>query len=305
MAMKWVVSVSLGSSKRDKTATVNLLGQTVKIKRVGTDGDIHLFADLFAAYDGKVDCLCVGGMDVYLWAAGKRYMFRDARRLISGATRTPVVDGSGLKNTIERRTVEHLATVGLVDFPRSKVLVTCAVDRFGLAEALAETGAEIIFGDFMFGLGMGIPIRSWRTLQMIARLLLPLVVQMPFKWLYPTGQSQEQVQPKWGKYYQWADVIAGDFHFVRRYMPDRLDGKTIITNTITPEDVRDLRERGAGLLVTSTPEIDGRSFGTNVMEGIVVAVLGKNPDDITPQDYTDTMLKMGWKPRVVQLQDSD
>ncbi|MCL0067716.1 hypothetical protein M1N67_02105 [Peptococcaceae bacterium] len=38
--MKRIVSVSLGSSKRDHSTTVTLLGEQFDVRRVGVDGDI-------------------------------------------------------------------------------------------------------------------------------------------------------------------------------------------------------------------------------------------------------------------------
>ena len=54
-------------------------------------------------------------------------------------------------------------------------------------------------------------------------------------------------------------------------------------------------------LVTSTPEFDGRSFGTNVMEGVLVALSGKRPEELTPQDYMDLLKRINWTPRIVDL----
>ena len=48
-----------------------------------------------------------------------------------------------------------------------------------------------------------------------------------------------------------------------------------MTNTVTLQDVQMLKNRGAKLLVTSTPEFDGRSDGTNVMEALIVSLSGK------------------------------
>ena len=124
---------------------------------------------------------------------------------------------------------------------------------------------------------------------------------MPFKWLYPTGEKQNTITPKWGKYYAEADVIAGDFPYIRRYMPDDLKGKTILTNTITQDDVQQLRQRGVKTLITTTPELDGRSFGTNVMEGVLVAVSGRKPSELTPDDYLKLLVQLNWQPRVETL----
>jgi hypothetical protein len=212
------------------------------------------------------------------------------------ARRTPVVDGSGLKHTLERRLLRWLNDTGALPLRGKRVLLLSGVDRFGMAELLPELGAQVIYGDMIFALNMPLAIRSLRTLRAVARTLLPVICRLPFKMIYPTGAKQEVSTPKYERYFKWADVIAGDFHFLRRYMPARLDGKAIITNTLTEGDVALLRERGAALLISSTPELDGRSFGTNVMEAILVAASGDpNPD------YDALLDRFHWQPRVIDL----
>ena len=58
-------------------------------------------------------------------------------------------------------------------------------------------------------------------------------------------------------------------------MPERIDGKTIITNTTTDENLALLKERGARLVITTTPRYAGRSFGTNMMEAALTAYANK------------------------------
>lgn len=301
-AIKRVVSISLGSSKRDFRAELELLGQAVLVERIGCDGDFRRFSAMFAELDGKADALGIGGADLYVWASGRRYVFRDVARAVSGARTTPVLDGSGLKNSIERETVRWLQRQGLIDFPRARTLLVSTVDRFGLGEELAAMGGPVVYGDIMFCLHIPIPIRRLATLQAVARALLPAITRMPFKWLYPTGSSQERIEPRFARYYQWADVIAGDFHYIKRHMPERLEGKTVLTNTIREADVALLRERGVARLVTSTPEIAGKSPGTNVLEALIVALSGKRPDELSQDDYMAHVSQMGWQPRVVALQ---
>ena len=58
-------------------------------------------------------------------------------------------------------------------------------------------------------------------------------------------------------------------------MPDDMRGKVVVTNTTTPEDVAMFRECGVKYLVTTTPVLEGRSFGTNMMEAALVAACGR------------------------------
>ncbi len=303
--MKRVVSVSLGSSKRNHKVTAEFLGEEFEIARMGTDGDFKRAVELIKELDGKVDAIGLGGIDVYLYVRDKRYAIRDGQKLVNAAKVTPVVDGSGLKNTLEREVVRVLAReTGLLK-KGTKVLMVSSVDRFGMAQTFGELGCEIIFGDLIFALGIPCPIKSMKVLETLARIVLPAITLVPFQMLYPTGKKQESQDEakvkKFAPFYKWAEVIAGDFHFIRRYMPYGLNGQVILTNTTTKDDIEFVKERGSGVLVTTTPEFGGRTFGTNVMEAALVALLGKPLAEITPGDYLDLLKKLDFQPRIIDL----
>ncbi|MCH8273265.1 MAG: quinate 5-dehydrogenase [Armatimonadetes bacterium] len=299
--MKRVVSISLGSSKRNKQSRATILGEQFSIKRIGVDGDMAEFARKFAELDGKVDALGVGGADLYLWIDRKRYAFRQILKLVSGAKKTPVVDGSGLKHTLERKLIHTLNESGEVEFAKERVFLTMAVDRAGMAKALSEVCPNVVYGDIMFGLGLPLRLRSYRSIRMVGSLLLPVITRLPFEWFYPTGKKQESRKPKCAWAFNEATVICGDWHYIRRHCPDRMDGKTIITNTLRKADLEFLKKAGARRAITSTPNIEGESFGTNVMEGVLVALLGKRPEELTQEDYEETLKRLDWKPNVFEL----
>jgi hypothetical protein len=258
--MKRAVSISIGSSKRDKAVEVELLGEKVCIERIGTDGDMEKAARLYAELDGKVDAFGVGGADLGTMVADKWYPLYSVQKMVRYIKKTPVVDGAGLKNTLENRIAPLIESrIGSFVQPK-RVLVTLGVDRWGMTKSFLDTGYDCIFGDLMFGLGIGIPVRSEKSLKTLAALLMPIAGRLPFEWVYPTGEEQEKRTPKWGKYYDWGTVIAGDCHYIKRYMPDRLPGKVIATNTTTPADVEIFRQAGVRYLVTSTPVLEGRSL---------------------------------------------
>ncbi|HHY59809.1 MAG TPA: quinate 5-dehydrogenase [Clostridia bacterium] len=300
--MKRVVSVSLGSSKRNSKVETEILGEKVIIERIGTDGSKQKAIELIKELDGQVAAFGLGGTDLYVQAGNRRYLIREAADIARAARKTPIVDGSGLKNTLERKVIKYLAEQRIIDFAKKKVLMVCAMDRFGMAESFEAAGADVTYGDLIFVLGLPIPLKSLKALDRIARLLAPIIVQLPFKYLYPVGDKQEEIKPKHSRYYYEADIIAGDFHYVKKYMPAQLPGKTIITNTVTSDDVAMLKERGVELLITTTPELNGRSFGTNVMEGLLIALSNKDPQQITPQDYEELLEKIELKPRIQYLQ---
>lgn len=299
--MKRVVSVSLGSSSRNHAVETEILGEKFLIERIGTDGDKKKAIALIKELDGKVDAFGMGGIDIYLTSGSRRYVLRDALPIRAAAKITPMVDGSGLKNTLERRAIYYLRDQYHMPLAGKKVLIVAAIDRFGMAESFADIGCELIIGDIIFALGLPIPLKSLKALDRVARILGPVICQLPFEMLYPTGKDQQKIIPKFTRFYNEADIIAGDFLFIKRHMPERLDGKIIVTNTVTQEDVAMLKERGVKILVTTTPNLSGRSFGTNVMEAVLVALAGKPADQITPEDYTNLLDRIGFVPRIEEF----
>lgn len=156
------------------------------------------------------------------------------------------------------------------------------------------------YGDLLYVLGLPLPLSSLTSLAMIARVLAPLVGQLPFTMIYPTGEKQTVNKPRYVRYFLENDIIAGDFHFIHRYMPEELAGKVIVTNTVTKDDLVFLRNRKLKTLITTTPEMEGRSFGTNVMEALLVC-MADGKQELTEEKYHYLLEKLDLKPRIVEL----
>jgi len=257
--VKRAVSISIGSSKRDKASEVNLLGEQVSIERIGTDGDMEAAALKYRELDGKVDAFGVGGADLGLLVDQKWYPLYSVRPMVRYVKQTPLVDGVGLKNTLENASAPFVeAHIGnYIAATGRKAFVVSGADRWGMATSFMQGGYECVFGDIMFGLGLPVALHTAGQLKTLAALLLPVVGRLPFEWVYPTGEKQEKRIPKYQKYYHWATVVAGDCHYIKRHMPDDMQGKVIVTNTTTPEDVALFKSCGVKYLVTTTPVLEG------------------------------------------------
>jgi len=274
--MKKALSISIGSSVRDKSVTVNLLGEDVHIQRIGTDGDMTAARKMYRDFDGEVDSFGVGGTDLGLLVDHKWYPLHSVLPLVQDVQQTPVVDGCGLKNTLESQSAQILEQeIGsYLDKVGRKVLVMTAVDRYGLLRTFVEAGYDCVFGDMLFSLGLPVPIRKEGGIKAMAALLIPIVSRLPFKWVYPVGESQHERTPKFKWAFKDSSVIAGDCHYITRFMPEDLQGKVVVTNTTTENDVDLFRQAGVKYLMTTTPVYEGRSFGTNMMEAGLLAASG-------------------------------
>lgn len=302
---KRIVSVSLGSSRRNHRVELNLLNTPLLVERIGTDGSIKKAISILKKLDGVADVLAMGGINLYLSAGRRRYMLRDGARIARAVHRTPLVDGTGIKDTWERELVNYLKDNYNWPRPGQTVLVSSALDRFGLSEALEAAGCKLIIGDAMFSLGLPVAFHSLRSFHIAVRITAPFLTKLPINFLYPTGREQSKTTPKFSRAYRQAEILAGDFHFLHKHLPDDLKGKDIITSTVTENDRAELKKRGVHRLVTSSPLLNGRAFGANVLEAICIALAGSLIKDskqrLNPYLYPKILRKASLRPHVEVL----
>ena len=103
--------VRYGPAGKEKPGLIDADGKlhdlSRKVKDIGPDA---LAPAKLKELDGTVDAIGLGGIDVYLYAGTDRYALRDGLRLLDAVKITPVVDGSGLKNTLERNAISFMQT---------------------------------------------------------------------------------------------------------------------------------------------------------------------------------------------------
>lgn len=296
--MKHAVGISLGSSKRNKRVIVNLNGVEIQVERIGTDGDVAKARQMYLDLDGKVDAFGVGGVDLYLRLDQKEYPLHAALKLVADVKQTPLCDGRGLKHTLERRVFE-LAKAELGEVRFKQAFIPVAIDRLGLAAAVSEVSERSVFGDLMVALGGPLPVYGLPAFKRVARVMLPIVSHFPMSMIFYGSDGAEQ-EPKYEKYFEESDLIAGDFLFMRKYMPKSLAGKTVVTNTTTEDNIALLKERGVKTVITTTPRYDGRSFGTNTTEAMLTAYAGKGRR-LTDEELNSLIDDLGLKPTVLSL----
>ncbi len=293
-----VAGVSLGPSSRDHEVRLDAVGRRIRLLRRGADGDLDKALALCREYDGQAAAIGIGGTNVQLDVAGRLFPIRDGQRLAAAIRRSKYGDGNRVKRILQRNAVRALVDAGIPVHGRPG-LITSAVDRWTLAEALAEAGCDLVYADLMVGLGLPVVLHSPRTVQRIARVVLPLLLRLPTRFFYPSGEStQGEPSPALTRALARAEIIGGDYLQVDANLPPCLDGKAIITNTTTAEDVERLRARGLRALVTSTPRLEGRSFGTNVMEALALALVDKPREAITDSDLAAALAAIPVQPSV-------
>ncbi|TLM72823.1 MAG: quinate 5-dehydrogenase, partial [Actinobacteria bacterium] len=194
-SVKTVVSVSLGSSKRDHEVELDLFGERFHVRRIGTGGDVSRAVSLLEELDGEVDALGLGGANMSMSAAGRTWWLRNGRRFARACRETPLVDGSGLKGAVEADVVRVMAEDLGLELAGKRVLVCSAADRWGMTEGFLDAGCEVAAADRLFALRAGAPVCGREAIERNVRALGPVISLMPLTWRHPDRSDHARPEP--------------------------------------------------------------------------------------------------------------
>jgi len=305
--MKKVLLIHLGVLDEDRQAL--FLGETVEVLRRGSEGDPERVHALIAEYDGKVDAIGLHGMPFSLQLGPAQEDHAVGATLRSAAKQTPVVDGSGIRPGLERWAVILADRAQPGVFAKKRILMVPGMNHNGLVQALERHADAIQYADpFVYFGWPNMPgVGSGKTLNQAAVVQVDRLKDAPFRRIYP--QSGEAKRERAPFPFVWADIIAGDIGPIRRYAPDNLRHKTIIVNHASEEDIADLRNRGAEIVMTLMPSMDPDDdlarWPASAIEAVLVALRPDPNAPITEDTYLDMLANLDWKPAVRYLQPED
>jgi predicted amino acid dehydrogenase len=301
--MKRVLLVDLGL--HETHTAVSLLGFAIDVRRVGCGGDLGRACRIIHEADGTVDAIGLEGLplEIRLGAAGRAHAA--AGDLRAAATRTPLVDGRAIRDGLERWAIILADRRQPGIFAEKRTLMVPGFNHVGLANALLRHSAALRFADPVTHLGVPyLPgVGSRMTLDQVAAVSVDRLSGFPWTRLYPPATRTDR--PVSASPFEWADVLAGQVASVRRFAPDRLDRKTIVVEHATEEDVADLAERGASILVTLMPSLDGvgtlGTWSAAAVEAMLVAVRATPDLPLSEDTYLDLIARFDWSPSIRYL----
>jgi predicted amino acid dehydrogenase len=305
--MKKILVLHLGDD--DDITTVSFLGQTIEIRRMGTGGDPDRAGACIAEYDGKVAAIALEGFAAQLKLGNEVCAHSIGAALKSAAAHTPIVDGGGVRDGLERWAVMLADRAQPGIFAEKIILMTPGLNHAGLIDELNKHSRTICYADpFVF---FNLPDFPWvgsrQTLGRAAGLTLERLRDAPFRRLHPlagTPHAHRSASP-----FLSADILAGDIGAIRRYAPALLSHKTIVVEYATAADLEDLRERGVSIVVTLMPALDGKGelgrWSAATIEAVFAAL---RPDPTVPLSedvYLDLLANLDWTPAIRHLQSDE
>jgi predicted amino acid dehydrogenase len=254
------------------------LGTPVEVEVAAGRRDVGNVENLISAARGQFDAVALSGFSLTYTVGDKYYRHKQLRGLLSEEENTPlyVCDGIRSKDTVDRHLTRLIVESLQGDISNRRTLVLSGIDRWGVSEVLSAASAQTIYGDLMYNLRLGIPLFSLGQVRAFSPLILGIVTRAPLDWYFPGARRRPKLLPRWRQVFYWSEVIVGGMTYLKRYAPQSLDGKVVVTNLRSDDEVEWLRSRGTSTVASLTPVLSGKRVSASVMEAVMtLATRGK------------------------------
>ncbi len=303
--MKKILSASLGSSEKNYQFTARFLNEKFQITRIGCDGDINKLKQTLRDFDGKVDAIGLGGISAHFKVSNTTHIHQEAQSIIKTAKITPVADGRGLKAILQAWTVRNINQKYKDFFTNENILILSGISNYEMAVVLQEYTNNLSFCDPIIHFNTPYVIDSLQALEYYAAGAMPVLTRLPYSWFYPKGWSGDEWKPLLlGNPFEKAEIIAGDYSYIKHYTPQTLPNKIVITDSVDEEGIALLKKRGVRTIITTVPQLFKQRIDINVLHAIFSAYLNKHPQEISENDYLTLIDKAKIAPQVYYPQGS-
>ncbi|MEO1080219.1 MAG: dehydrogenase [Pseudomonadota bacterium] len=299
--MKEVVSISLGSKDQDFRFRTDFLGQRFQVARVGTDGDLKRAKHLLQDFRESADTLGLGSMRDHYTVGTRQYTDVETRKLVQAAGDTPITTGGKLREIVQEWTLRSAqAELGDI-FSNAKVLFLSGAQNYRLASILAEATDNLSFADPLVQFGLPHVLHTLDALELYAagshpilrfgsgKALVPSLAPLQFfnHFLLKRAVREAHV------------VVAANYEQLRHFGSDELEGKTVITATVSEGRRAELAEKGVRLVLDCSIQLFKETVELDVVEAMVMAALNKSAEEISHDDYLEIVTDLELVPRII------
>lgn len=304
--MKTVISVSLGASEYDYHLETEFLGQSFRIIRIGTDGDLSKAEAVLESVHDQADAIGLSMVHDHYEVGPERIEHPDTARLEAWVTDKPVTTGAGLRGILQEWAVRHTQSELGHFFDNARVLFLNGQAGYRIAKALSEHTENLLFADPYTDFCVPRLLTSLKQLETYTSLTTSIVFRpaavkavesILLRPLLRLGEGLVQ-----GSLRQAASdvhVIVASIGDLELFSRNELDGKTVITSRVTDAVLDWMRSRRVAMVVDYSPWLEGRPVGVNVLDAMISTALSRTPKQLGPDDYLDVIQRLGIEPRIL------
>jgi predicted amino acid dehydrogenase len=296
--MKHVIGVSLGARQNDFEFRTQLLGQTLHVRRLGSDGDRAEARRLLRHWDSSADAIGLGLANDSAGIADSARERQRTARLRALVSHVPFSDGARLADILLEWAVRHAQSTLGHYFDNARVLFFSGLAHQKLALSMAEYTPNMHFADPVLQLGSPKLLTSLDALGLYASGMHYVSDWVPRRLL--SGPLLAQ----WAQYVlrravRHANVLVAPVHELDALGLEELAGKTIVTHTVNEARLAAFKDKGVHLVIDAAPLVQGHAIDPSLFDAMLLAATGRHGGDLVDDDYLEILGTEGLEPRLL------
>jgi len=296
--MKKVVTVTLGSSKQDFSFETDFLGHHFQVKRLGADNDTGKAWELMRRHQTTADAIGLGEIGDHYHVGQDTRINKETHRLLNVVTRVPATTGARLRRLLQVRAVRHVQNELGHYFNNNLVLFLSGMRNYDMAMAMSDYTPNLKFADALAQTGAPTMLTSLTQLELYAKGSDWALSGKPGERLQAalTGFKSKRIAAEVAK----SHVIVGTFHELKELGNTKnLAGKTVITSAVDDDRLAFFKQCHVNLVVDVSPQLFERVVGVNTLEAMMLAALGKPPEQVSDDDFNEMLDELRIQPRLL------
>jgi hypothetical protein len=296
--MKKVVTVTLGSSKQDFEFQTQFLGHKFSVQRLGADDDTTQAWELMRRHQASADAIGLGEIGDHYQVGLRTVVNKETKRLLNVVTRVPVTTGATLRRLLQVRAVRQVQHQLGNYFNNNIVLFLSGMRNYDMALALSDYTQNLNFADALFQTGAPAMLTSLEQLELFAKGMRWAMPGKPRELLEASlsGLKKRKVMAEVAR----SHLIVGTFAELKAVgNAENLAGKTVITSAVDDERQKFFKQCKVNLVIDVSPKLFDSVVGINVIEAMILAALGKPPEEVSDDDFVEILDELKIGPRLL------
>ena len=300
-----VVNISLSGPGRDYDESVQFLGRSFRIVRVGTGGSVKRTIEELRTWSGEAAAIGISGVHDAEVSGTVKGNLASLRKAISaangGATGAFVTDGHRLRNVLQEWTIRHLAGEMPGYFSNARVVVLGGRNHYRSTRVLSEYTQNLRFADPAVEYGLDDIQTPFAVFERFVSASGWLVEKIPSAVVsVATAPGRKFIESRVRNALQDCDVVVATFAELAQFELDDLAGKTLISTAIDSVRLNSLRERGIDLILDDVPQpFEGLVFNEATLEALMLVAGQTEESRLTDDDLLEMIQSAELQPRLL------
>jgi len=300
-----VVNISLSGPGRDYDESVEFLGRSFRIVRVGTGGSVKRAIEELHTWSGRAAAIGISGVHDAQVAGTCKGNPDNLRKAIEGATGATaaafVTDGHRLRNVLQEWTIRHLAGEMPGYFNNARVVVLGGRNHYRSTRVLSEGTQNFHFADPAVEYGLSDIHGPFEVFERVVSASGWFLERIPTSLVSAaTAPARKLIESQVRKALRDCDIVVATFRELAQFDVDDLKGKTLISTSIGPERLNSLRERGVDLILDDVPQPFAEVVVNEATLEALMLVAGEAEESrLTDDDLLDMIQSAELQPRVL------